>query len=70
MPETRLDNARIEASHGLIDRIFLDTPLFRCEALAADIGCSVSIKLETANPVRSFQARGTEVGASLLAEER
>lgn len=69
MPETRLDNARIEASHGLIDRIFLDTPLFRCEALAADIGCSVSIKLETANPVRSFKGRGTEVVASRLAEE-
>jgi threonine dehydratase len=28
----------------------------------------VSIKLETANPVRSFKARGTEVVASLLAD--
>ncbi len=28
----------------------------------------VSIKLETANPVRNFKARGTEVVASLLAE--
>jgi hypothetical protein len=31
------------------------------------LGCTVSIKLETANPVRSFKARGTEVVASLLA---
>jgi len=28
----------------------------------------VSIKLETANPVRSFKARGTELAASLLAD--
>ncbi|MGD0377205.1 MAG: pyridoxal-phosphate dependent enzyme [Streptosporangiaceae bacterium] len=44
-----------------------DTPLYRCEALEPDLGCTVSIKLETANPVRSFKARGTEVVASLLA---
>ena len=32
------------------------------------LGCTVSIKLETANPVRSFKARGTELVASLLAD--
>jgi threonine dehydratase len=47
---------------------FLDTPLFRCEALEPGLGCVVSIKLETANPVRSFKARGTKVVASLLAD--
>lgn len=52
----------------MIDPVFLDTPLYRCEALESDLGCSVSIKLETANPVRSFKARGTELVASLLAE--
>jgi threonine dehydratase len=52
----------------VIDPIFLDTPLYRCEALEPDLGCTVSIKLETANPVRSFKARGTEVAASLLAD--
>jgi len=51
----------------VIDPVFLDTPLYRCEALEAALGCAVSIKLETANPVRSFKARGTEVVASLLA---
>jgi threonine dehydratase len=68
MQETRLDTARIRAVRRLIDPIFLDTPLYRCEALEADVGCTVSIKLETANPVRSFKARGTEVVASLLAD--
>jgi threonine dehydratase len=65
--ETRLDIARIQAARRIIDPVFLDTPLYRCEALEPGLGCSVSIKLETANPVRSFKARGTEVVASLLA---
>jgi threonine dehydratase len=49
--------------------MFLDTPQYRCEALEPDLGCTVSIKLDTANPVRSFKARGTEVVASLLADK-
>jgi threonine dehydratase len=49
--------------------MFLDTPLYRCEALEPHLGCAVSIKLETANPVRSFKARGTEVVASQLADD-
>jgi len=66
--KTRLDTARIRAARRVIDPIFLDTPLYRCEALEPDLGCTVSIKLETANPVRSFKARGTEVVASLLVD--
>ncbi|MCL7424817.1 threonine/serine dehydratase [Streptomyces sp. YS415] len=68
MQETRLDTARIRAARRVIDPQFLDTPLYRCEALEPALGCAVSIKLETANPVRSFKARGTELVASLLAE--
>ncbi|MFC4536497.1 threonine ammonia-lyase [Sphaerisporangium dianthi] len=67
MQRTRLDIARIQAAREVIDPIFLDTPLYRCEALEPGLGCTVSIKLETANPVRSFKARGTELIASLLA---
>ncbi|HEY3469234.1 MAG TPA: pyridoxal-phosphate dependent enzyme [Amycolatopsis sp.] len=65
--QTRLDLGRIQAARPLIDPIFLDTPLYRCEALEPALGCTVSIKLETANPVRSFKGRGTEVVASRLA---
>ena len=68
MGPTRLDTARVHAARGLINPIFLDTPLYRCEALETSLGCKVSIKLETANPVRSFKARGAEVVASLLAD--
>lgn len=66
---TRLDTARIRAARQVIDPVFLDTPLYRCEALEPDLGCAVSIKLETANPVRSFKARGTEVVATQLADD-
>src|ERR1700722_2356994 len=59
--------ARIRAARRVIDPVFLDTPLYRCEALEPGLGCRVSIKLETANPVRSFKARGTEIVASRLA---
>jgi threonine dehydratase len=65
---TRLDIARIRAARRVIDPVFLDSPLYRCEALEPGLGCAVSIKLETANPVRSFKARGTELVASLLAD--
>ncbi|GAA2266732.1 pyridoxal-phosphate dependent enzyme [Actinomadura luteofluorescens] len=68
MPATRLDTARIRAAPRMIDSVFLDSPLYRCEALEAVLGCAVSIKLETANPVRSFKGRGTELVAGLLAE--
>ena len=67
MQETRLDTGRIRAARRVIDPVFLGTPLYRCEALEPDLRCAVSIKLETANPVRSFKARGTEVIASQLA---
>ncbi|MDS0138753.1 MULTISPECIES: pyridoxal-phosphate dependent enzyme [unclassified Amycolatopsis] len=66
MPETRLDLGRIQAARQVIDPVFLDTPLYRCGALEPALGCAVSIKLETANPVRSFKGRGTEVVASAL----
>lgn len=64
MRTTRLDTARIREACSLIDPIFLDTPLYLCEAM--DLGCLVSVKLETANPVRSFKGRGTEVVTSRL----
>ena len=66
--QTRLDTDRIRAARRVIDPVFLGTPLYRCEALEPGLGCAVSIKLETANPVRSFKGRGTELVASLLAE--
>jgi threonine dehydratase len=67
--KTRFDLDRIGAARRVIDPMFLDTPLYRCDALGRQLGCAVSIKLETANPVRSFKARGTERVASLLSDQ-
>lgn len=61
MPDTRLDLTRVQAAREVIDPVFLDTPLYPCEPLGRALGCRVSVKLETANPVRSFKGRGTEV---------
>lgn len=69
MLKTRLDLDRIRAARRVIDPMFLDTPLYQCDALGRQLGCMVSIKLETANPVRSFKARGSEFVASLLADQ-
>ncbi len=69
MLETRLDLDRIRAARRVIDPVFLNTPMYRCDALGRALGCAVSVKLETANPVRSFKGRGTELVTSLLAEQ-
>jgi threonine dehydratase len=69
MLTTRLDLDRIRTARRVIDPIFLNTPLYQCDALGRRLGCTVSIKLETANPVRSFKARGTELVASLLTSQ-
>ena len=66
MIQTRLDLDRIRAARDVIDPVFLASPLYRCDALGSQLGCTVSIKLETANPVRSFKGRGTELVASHL----
>ncbi|MGM1062195.1 threonine ammonia-lyase [Saccharothrix sp. Mg75] len=53
----------------MVDPVFLDTPLDPCEALGRRLGCAVSVKVETANPVRSFKGRATELVTSLLGEQ-
>ena len=63
---TRLDLDRIRAARRVIAREFLDTPRYECEPLGRALGCRLSVKLETANSVRSFKGRGTEVVASGL----
>ncbi|MEY9102409.1 threonine ammonia-lyase [Sinorhizobium fredii] len=66
-PDTRLDLDRILATRGQISSVFRDTPQFACPALGDVLGCEVVIKLETANPIRCFKGRGTEVIMSRLA---
>lgn len=69
MVATRLDLERVRAARKVIDPVFLGSPMFACDALGRRLGCTVSIKLETANPVRSFKARGAELVADALARQ-
>ena len=62
----RLDLDRIRAAQAVIDPVFLDTPQYACEPLGAALGCSVLLKVETLNPVRSFKGRGSEAVMSWL----
>ncbi|MCG8459207.1 MAG: pyridoxal-phosphate dependent enzyme [Holophagales bacterium] len=43
-----------------VDPLFLDSPQFEDEALSRELGCRLTLKLETANPIRSFKGRGVD----------
>ena len=65
--DTRIDLGRILKARQQISRVFRDTPQFDCPTLGNLLGCELIIKLETANPIRCFKGRGTEVVVSRLA---
>ncbi len=60
LARVRLRLDRVRAALSEIDPAFLDTPALSCAPLARALGCSVTLKVETLNPVRSFKGRGTE----------
>jgi threonine dehydratase len=43
-----------------INPIFRNSPQFEADALGAEIGARVLLKVETVNPIRSFKGRGTD----------
>jgi threonine dehydratase len=49
---------RIREAHGLIPRVFRDSPQFVCEGLSQELGSRVLCKVECINPIRSFKGRG------------
>lgn len=57
----------IVAARAVIDPVFLDSPLMRHPALDEALGCTVTLKVETLNPIRSFKGRGTEAVLDALA---
>ncbi|MFD0850945.1 pyridoxal-phosphate dependent enzyme, partial [Actinomadura adrarensis] len=62
-----LDLARIEKALRIIDPVFLNTPQYIDEQLCQELGGrTVTVKLETANPVRSFKGRGADFMLSTL----
>jgi threonine dehydratase len=62
----RLDLDRIRAAVPRIAPVFRDTPQYECEPLGAVLGCRITLKVESLNPVRSFKGRGAETVLSRL----
>ncbi|WP_206050988.1 hypothetical protein [Nocardioides speluncae] len=60
MPNTTtdLDPAQIAVATGVIPDVFLNSPQFIDPMLTAALGRPVVVKVETANPLRSFKGRG------------
>jgi threonine dehydratase len=65
----RLDLQRVHDAVGSIDPVFLRSPAFESVPLSEVLGCSVTLKLETLNPVRSFKGRATETVMSALSRQ-
>ncbi|HKB14127.1 MAG TPA: pyridoxal-phosphate dependent enzyme [Vicinamibacterales bacterium] len=55
-----LSVARIEEAARTIDPVFLNSPQYADAQLSAALGRNVMVKVETANPLRSFKGRGAE----------
>jgi len=64
----RLDLDRIRQARTVIDPVFLGSPQYDCAPLGDALGCSITLKIETLNPVRSFKGRGTETVLHRLAQ--
>ena len=69
LERVRLQLDQIKAAVDAIDPVFLDTPALPCAPLGDVLGCSVTLKVETLNPVRSFKGRGTETVAAAAARQ-
>lgn len=53
-----VDNIR--AAMHYIDGTFTRTPQYECESLGEALGCRLTVKVETLNPLRSFKGRGAD----------
>ncbi len=59
-PAPRLSADRISAAHARIAPVFRDSPQYESDALSRAVGARTVLKVETANPIRSFKGRGTD----------
>jgi threonine dehydratase len=62
----RLKIENIRHAARVIDPVFLRTPQYYAEPLSRFLGCRIVVKVETANPIRSFKGRGAEYLASKI----
>jgi threonine dehydratase len=64
----RLKIENILAAAEVIDPVFLRTPQFHADSLSRLLGTRILVKVETANPIRSFKGRGAEFLASTISD--
>jgi peptide deformylase len=57
-PKHRLSLDRIALAAKTIDPVFCQSPQYECESLSEALGCHLTLKIEVANPIRSFKGRG------------
>jgi threonine dehydratase len=62
----RLKIENIRAAVESIDPVFLNTPQYHADSLSRVLGAKIVVKIETANPIRSFKGRGAEYLASKI----
>ena len=62
----RLKIENIRAAASSIDPVFLNTPQYEADSLSRILGARIVVKVETANPIRSFKGRGAEFLASKI----
>lgn len=62
----RLKIENIHAAARVIDPVFLNTPQYEADSLSRILGAKIVVKVETANPIRSFKGRGAEFLASRI----
>ncbi len=62
----RLQLDHIEQAARVIDPVFLHSPQYRAESLEEILGCSLVVKIECLNPIRSFKGRGASFFVSTL----
>lgn len=58
--QRRISPANIERAASTIDPVFLHSPQFKSEPLNQQLGCDLTLKIETMNPIRSFKGRGAD----------
>ena len=57
---SRLSLDRIAEAARTVDPVFLHSPQFLSEPLSEQLGCRLTLKVETLNPIRSFKGRGAD----------
>ena len=67
---TDISLANIEKAANTIDPVFRDSPQYVDEQLCAALGRNTIVKVETANPIRSFKGRGADFLVSRLDRKR